>query len=586
MRHDCEKAGAFSLFSLSAIVTFGSITGAAVLSRGSDLPISSPQLISVKAATSDGISKINLLSDDSHLYITEQPAEQVIATVSLAGLNRSVLTSSLSNVRVLDLSPDRSKLLVSAIQGGSGENEFWTITVATGFPERVGNFTGRDAAWSADGQNMTFSKGSDLYLSGATGQQPSKLFTANGSAFALRFSSDGQRIRFTVRDAAQNTTSLWEIARDGSNPHALLPNWQLASMACCGSWTADGRYYIFQVTQKGLNTDTTITSLWALPEAARGGDAHAFVPVALTGGPMSFGSAWPARDAKSVWAIGVRPAGEAVKYDLAKKDFVPVAGGISATDLDFSSDGQWVAYVAIPEGTLWRCRPDGTDRLQLTLGPELAALPRWSPDGRHIAYISMRPGQQGKISMIAAGGGTAHEILPGSGSQIDVNWSPDASQILFGGFAHDSRGINIQILNLKTHKTMALPGSDGLFSPRWSPDGRYVAALSRDNTTVKLFDFKTQKWSDWLTTAAGTVNYPVWSADSKYLYFDDFVNDDEAIRRVKVGEPNAECVFVLGRIDRYVGAFGPWSGRTADGSWMFVRDHSTQEVYQLSVELP
>ena len=31
---------------------------------------------------------------------------------------------------------------------------------------------------------------------------------------------------------------------------------------------------------------------------------------------------------------------------------------------------------------------------------------------------------------------------------------------------------------------------------------------------------------------------------------------------------------------------GPWSGRAPDGKWMFVRDRSTQEVYQLSLELP
>src|SRR5580658_6604712 len=322
MRTGCEKTSALDFFPLFAIVTFGAVVGAAVLSRGSALPAPQPKLISVTKATNDGVSKINLVSDDGHLYVTERPAAQVIAKLSLGGLDRSVLPSSLSNARVLDLSPDRTKLLVSAIPDGSGDNQFWTLTVAAGFPERVGTFTGREAAWSMDGQHMVFSKGSELYLSTATGQKVRQLFTADGSAFAPRFSPDGQRIRFTVRDAARNTTLLWEIGVDGSNPHALLPNWQLASMACCGSWTADGRYYIFQVTQKGLNTDTTITSLWALPDTGRRTDERASIPVALTGGPMSFGNAWPARDNKSIWVIGVRPAGEVVKYDVAKKDFV------------------------------------------------------------------------------------------------------------------------------------------------------------------------------------------------------------------------------------------------------------------------
>lgn len=101
-----------------------------------------------------------------------------------------------------------------------------------------------------------------------------------------------------------------------------------------------------------------------------------------------------------------------------------------------------------------------------------------------------------------------------------------------------------------------------------------------------LFDYNSQKWIAWLTEPAGAVNYPAWSADSKYVYFNDLVTDEESIRRVKVGESHAERVFVLDGIDRYAGPFGLWSGRTADGFWMFVRDSSTQEIYRLSVQLP
>jgi hypothetical protein len=61
------------------------------------------------------------------------------------------------------------------------------------------------------------------------------------------------------------------------------------------------------------------------------------------------------------------------------------------------------------------------------------------------------------------------------------------------------------------------------------------------------------------------------------------VTGEEAIRRVKVGEDHADSVFVLPAIDRYLGLYGWWAGQAPDGSWMFVRDRSTQEVYSLNL---
>jgi hypothetical protein len=98
-----------------------------------------------------------------------------------------------------------------------------------------------------------------------------------------------------------------------------------------------------------------------------------------------------------------------------------------------------------------------------------------------------------------------------------------------------------------------------------------------------LFDFQTRQWSTWFTEPAGAVSYPMWSSDSKSIYFDDLVTDEETIRQVKLGEDHTERVFTLQGIERYPGPFGLWSGRTPDGSWMFVRDRSTQEVYSLNI---
>jgi Tol biopolymer transport system component len=528
-----------------------------------------------------------LLADDSQLYVTELPAaHRVIAKVSLPHSDRSLVASPFSNLQALDLSPDRTKLLVAPKQGGSSEDEFWTLPLASGSPERIGKIAGRDAAWSGDGQHLVFTNGSVLYMASAAGTEVRKLYSASGSVFGPHFSPDGKRVRFTVGDTAQNTTALWEVAQDGSNPHALLAKWQYASAACCGNWTADGRYYIFQALQNLPNTSTTITALWALPESAHGADNDTRALVRLTTGPMSFGNASLSRDNTKMWAIGVAPAAEVVKYDSKNKKFTSVIPGISATDLAYSSDGKWVTYVAIPDGTLWRSRANGNERLQLTGTGEQAALPVWSPDGKQIAFVSLKPGQSWKLFLVSAEGGTPQEVLAESGSQIDANWSADGSQIMFGDFNHDAGGLSIRILDLKTHKLEKVPGSEGLFSPRWSPDGRYIAAISPDNTTLKRFDFQTQTWSNWLVESAGTVSYPVWSADSKYLYFDDLVSGDESIRKVKVGDTQPELALVLEAIDRYPGALGIWSGRAADGSWMFVRDRSTQEVYQLNLELP
>lgn len=580
------KAGLLRSPFLHAIMTIVVVISASAASpdaRPDESPVASPKVISVTAVTHDGLSKTNLLSDDNHLYVTEWPAaHHVITKVSLDSLKRSVISSPFSNVQALDVSPDHSKLLVAPIRGGAGDNEFWTVQTDKGSPERVGVITGRDATWSADGNQLAFGKGSVLYLASSTGAEVRQLFKASGSVFAPKFSPDGQRIRFTVGDAAENTTSLWEVRHDGSNPHPILPDWRNSSAACCGVWTANSRYYIFQVTQ---STPTTLTTLWALPDPGPTARASKLPPVQLTRGPISFGNASPAADNTKIWVIGVQPAAEAVNYDPNKKTFIPLLSGVSATDLDFSSDGRWVTFVAIPEGTLWRCRADGSERLQLTSAPERAALPHWSPDGKQIAYVSLLPGKPWKISLVSVGGGKPEAILTETRSQIDANWSADGKRIMFG-YLHDAEAINIRILDLQSRKVATVPGSDGLFSPRWSPDGRYIAALSPDFTKVMLFDFKTQQWSNWLTEPAGAVSYPVWSADSQYLYFDDLVTDEESIRRVKVGETHAERVFALEGIERYPGPFGLWAGRANNGSWLFVRDRSTQEVYQLGVELP
>ena len=73
---------------------------------------------------------------------------------------------------------------------------------------------------------------------------------------------------------------------------------------------------------------------------------------------MSFGNASAAQDNTKIWAIGVQPDVEVVKYEPQKKKFVPLITGLSATDVDYSKDGKWIAYVSDP-GRFPMARPRG-----------------------------------------------------------------------------------------------------------------------------------------------------------------------------------------------------------------------------------
>jgi Tol biopolymer transport system component len=428
--------------------------------------------------------------------------------------------------------------------------------------------------WSPDGQHLAFAHGSDLYLANADGTDPHKLATVSGSPWLLRFSPDGSRLRFSV---LKTENSMWEVRTDGTGLRALFPGEKALHDSYGGHWSADGRYFFF------INSGNSLRNVWVVREPSGWSRWRSPRPVQLTAGPLSFDYLIPSPDGKKLFVDAAQGWAELVTYDSKSHQFVPFLSGISAGELDYSRDGKWITYVTYPDNTLWRIHSDGTDRLQLTYPPAAAGLPRWSPDGTQIAYVDIRLGQHWKISVIQAEGGSPRDVLAETRDLSDPVWSPDGKRLLVGQDPSGGATV-IRSIDLATHEVAVIPGSDGLFSPRWSPDGRYLAALNAQSTKLLLYDFKTQKWSDWTTELIG---FPNWSRDGTYLCYDSPFTDHPTFRRIKVGQTHSELVADLKGIVRYSvpPAFG-WSGSAPDGSALFSRNLSTDEIYALDLELP
>jgi Tol biopolymer transport system component len=145
---------------------------------------------------------------------------------------------------------------------------------------------------------------------------------------------------------------------------------------------------------------------------------------------MNTGNPVPSRDGKKLFVQGWQPRGELVHYDAKSGQLAPYLSGISAMGLDFSRDGQWVAYNDASDGTMWRSKADGTQKLQLVFPPMLAYLPRWSPDGKQIVFFGHPPGEPWQIYLIPAEGGSPQLV---SRWQVARLWRKFTEQSGVGG---------------------------------------------------------------------------------------------------------------------------------------------------------
>lgn len=385
--------------------------------------------------------------------------------------------------------------------------------------------SGYNPEWSPDSKQLVYAEESIMRPEDRTGRlshiwsvdvaSGRKRMLTKSDGVQPQWSPNGRNIAYWAIDL-DGDRDIWTMPADGGQPIRITRD---SYIDWNPVWSPDARHLYFCSNRGGS------MGIWRIPMKEGSGEPRGSPEPIRTPTPypahLSF-----SHDGRQMSYSALVTTGRisTVRFNLARETVVSEPKEIMRSERGasrpaLSPGGDALAFNSTEQDeSLFVMGTDGTGLRQLTSGKYKNRGPRWSPDGKHLAFFSTLSGEW-EIWTMNVSSGEMRQVTQLTGQNVAwPAWSNDGRRLAYTVF-----GSNTFLLDMTRpweaqtpEKLPPFPDHGQIFNGwSWSPDGRYLAGFLNRGDGIALYTIASRSFRKITSYGAD----PVWLNDSRRLLF-------------------------------------------------------------------